>query len=229
MPIVRQEGVFDPTQAIVPLFSLNGSGLPSAFLGTGFFVGEESALVTANHVIKDKGPIGIIVLPDLKNVHKATILKADQEADLVILQVNDYKPIIRFSLFPDDDILFNQLCTCCEYGTTIAMGTEIQISPAVRTGNVTRRFKSLDVYGKAGEDALELSFPALRGASGAPVLTSDNFLVVGIVIANLAHYLHPVQIEKITDEKGKAIEETRFMLPQAIAVHVKHLRNLMGQ
>jgi hypothetical protein len=75
-------------------------------------------------------------------------------------------------------------------------------------------------------DALELSFPALRGASGAPTIyNSDdmwgnaNTQIVGIIVANASEHLLPAQIESVLYENNEAYEEVRFMLPQAVAVN----------
>jgi hypothetical protein len=227
MQVVVQEGEFDPTKVVVPIVALNDEDGSVEFLGSGFFVGEESFLVTAHHVIKGKDYIDIVVLPNLDNVYTATLIKEDTEVDLSVLHVEGYRPERRLALYPDNNLLFNQPCVCCEYGTTRSLGNRVEISPAVRMGNITRCFKSLDFYGKAGEMALELSFPALQGASGAPIMTSDNFLVMGIIIANLAYHLLPAQIEETLNQDGEKVEEVRYMLPQAIAVHVKHLRMLL--
>lgn len=94
-------------------------------------------------------------------------------------------------------------------------------------GNVTRTLDLTDRYGEAGRSALELSFPALRGASGAPVVSNLTFRLWGIIIANVSYHLLPAQIESVLDEQGQVEEETRFMLPQAVAVHIKHLRKVL--
>jgi S1-C subfamily serine protease len=96
------------------------------------------------------------------------------------------------------------------------------MSPATRLGNVTRSM-AVDFLGAAGEDALELSFPALRGASGSPVL-NQQLEVIGLVVANASYHLLPAQIESVIDEKNKVTEEIKYMLPQALAVNCKFIR-----
>jgi hypothetical protein len=76
---------------------------------------------------------------------------------------------------------------------------------------------------------LVLSFAALRGASGAPVVSNTDLHLWGIVTANRAYHLLPTQVETVLDEKNQLIEEVRFMLPQALAIHVKHLRSVLKQ
>ena len=77
---------------------------------------------------------------------------------------------------------------------------------------------------------LELSFPALKGASGAPVLSNASFELLGVVKANVSYELLPAQIESIQDEAGVVTEETKFFLPQALAVNVTIVREfLLGE
>ena len=84
----------------------------------------------------------------------------------------------------------------------------------------------LDQYGAAGASMLELSFPALKGASGAPVM-SGQFELWGVIIANVNHHLLPAQIETIYDDDGRVVEETQYMLPQGLAVHVNVIREFL--
>jgi hypothetical protein len=73
-----------------------------------------------------------------------------------------------------------------------------------------------------------VSFPALDGASGSPILCpSQGFAVWGVVKANIGHHLLPAQIERVYGSDSKLVEETKFMLPQALAINVRHLNNLI--
>ena len=74
---------------------------------------------------------------------------------------------------------------------------------------------------------LELSFPALKGASGAPVLSNGSFELLGVIKANVGYELLPAQIESIHDQSGTVMEETKFFLPQGLAVNVAEVRNFL--
>ena len=77
--------------------------------------------------------------------------------------------------------------------------------------------------------ALELSFPGLEGASGAPVMTNDgNYKVPGIVVGNIGHELLPIQIDTVLDETNDILEEIKYMLPQGLAIHVRHLKEILA-
>jgi len=55
------------------------------------------------------------------------------------------------------------------------------------------------------------------------------FRLWGVVTANVSYELLPVQIESIHDTTGKLDEETKFFLPQGLAINVKHVNALLAQ
>ena len=46
--------------------------------------------------------------------------------------------------------------------------------------------------------------------------------------SNVDYHLIPAQTIIIKDGETKRVEETNYMLPQAIAIHVKHLREILN-
>ena len=218
----------EPQKSVVPIFAIDEANNIKHFLGTGTFVERRPFLVTAEHVVRDwKGPFAIAVLPDIAHIFRASLIAKHTDIDIAVLEVPGYAPERGLQLAEDSEISNNEDIVCLEYGTTRSLGREIYLSPATRRGNVTRTLNLTDRLGKAGDGALELSFPALRGASGAPNLSNQSFKLWGIVVANVSYHLLSAQIESVLDEKAQIVEETRFMLPQAIAVHVKHVRAVL--
>jgi hypothetical protein len=53
--------------------------------------------------------------------------------------------------------------------------------------------------------------------------------VVGVVIANASYHLAPAQIEEVLNADNTSYGETRFMLPQGLAVSVRHIRAMYEQ
>ncbi|MBM3133992.1 MAG: trypsin-like peptidase domain-containing protein [Chloroflexi bacterium] len=222
----------NPSETIVPLFGVDESDKASllgkyVFLGTGAFVGQRPFLVTAEHVVRGwNRPFVITTMPNTDDIMPANLVATNRDVDLAFLEVPGYPPERALKLAQDNEITFNQTVFCLEYSTTRSQRRAIHLSPATRLGNVTRLVDLRERYGKAGEDALELSFPALLGASGAPVV-SNSFRIWGVVIANVSYHLLPSQIVTVLDEKNQILEETQFLLPQGLAVHVKHLRAML--
>jgi hypothetical protein len=219
-----------PSETFVPILGFDERSNTKVFLGTGTFVGDKPWLVTAEHVVRDwSGILGIFCVEKPTRIYEAKLLHSDPQVDLALLEVPTYSPSKTVQLAEDAEIRYNLTVVCYEYGTTRTHGTLIDFAPATRLGNVTRQLNLSDRFNKAGENILELSFPALRGASGAPVLSNHDLKLWGIVIANTSYHLLPAQIESVLDEKNNLIEETHYLLPQAVAVHVKHVRALIQQ
>jgi|CXWL01.1.fsa_nt_gi S1-C subfamily serine protease len=221
--------VFNPTDQIVPLLAINATGGVQQFLGTSCFIQPGPVLVTADHVIGDwDGALAIVHPNDLTTLFPATVTRRDRAHDLAVLTVDGYRPPHPFIVSTDDDLRSSDLVVCMEYGNTTQGGSQITVQSATRVGNVTRLVDLKEVLGLAGDGALELSFPALRGASGAPVLSNGEYRLRGILVANHAYHLLPTQIESVYNAVGTVEETTRFMMPMGIAVHVRHLRPLLG-
>jgi hypothetical protein len=227
----------EPYEVIVPIFGADGDGDPAVFLGTGSIIADGSILLTAEHVIREwDGPLAIVTLNDLETPFRVDLIESDPLHDLALLRVSGYRPKRPLQVILDAVVGSNRELMTFEYGTTEVVGNQIQLSPATRLGHMTRRL-TVETLGPAGVGALELSWPALHGASGAPVLYASNpFLpsddawgIVGVVVANAAYHALPAQIVSVLDEKNNIFEEVRYMLPQALAVHISHLRSMYSR
>lgn len=226
----QDEDTYTPSDFVVPVVGLHEDGGCGPFLGTGIFVGEKATLVTCNHVLAGwPGNYGIAIQAE-ERLASANVIIREPNTDLALLDVPDYRPPHTVPTEEDENLTLNNLVVCFEYGTTITAGQAISFSPANRLGNVTRFRNLRDLFGEAGNQMLELSFPALKGASGAPIMEwRPPFKLWGIVKANVSNELLPVQVETVVDEAEQLQEETKFYLPQALAIHVKHIRHLISR
>lgn len=229
------EGRVDILSAIVPIFEFeqNGAEVGLSFLGTGALIDDGSLLLTADHVVRGARQVAIYIKG--RNgfpLFMASLVESDRSHDLCLLQVAGYRAqhplIIDFDVRPysDSDLLTVEYS---DTGIDVTAG-KFYIRPATRRGYLTRQLDLTDLYGPAGDQILELSFPALKGASGAPVILTNppvgkaGFFVVGVVVANRAHHLLPAQIETVLRNDNSQLEETRYLLPQGLAVDIQHIR-----
>ena len=216
---------------------LDGSSDPKRFCGSGFFVDGPNGqlLVTAAHVVKECEQPMIATPPEwkageplLQNVEAqewhASVVKSAAGVDLAILEVQGFSCRNLFAI----DTHFshaNVPLLCIELSRSSTARQRIVHS--TRMGNLVRLVN--DSLFPA--DSLELSFAALKGASGAPVFyVQDNRLMAcGIIKSNAAYESLPVEQYEVIDESdgGLIRETTKFYLPQAIAVHAKHLSRLV--
>lgn len=213
-----------PSDIIVPIFGYEKDKDKWLFLGSGFFFESPPLLATASHVVENKfDKVAIYIIGENKFYYASAVI-GNKEIDLAILKIEKYIPQSSCKLGHDQRIVFTKPVYCYEYGTTINTEDKIAVSPATRMGNITRLLDKKDIYGLAGEAMLELSFPALKGASGSPVILIENELILlGVVIGNISYHLMPAQIETIIDQNNECLEEVRYLMPQALAVNVKHL------
>ncbi len=165
--------------------------------------------------------------------YPVSLIGRDTVHDLALLRITGYRPP-RPLIVDFDDFTENTTLMAFEYGTTRQKGNQITLNPATRIGHMTRRLGPADGLTALTDEAMESSFPALRGASGALAMINEvavNVLlgketlgVVGVVIANAAYHLAPIQVEEVLNADNASYGETRFMLPQGLAVSVRHIR-----
>ena len=212
----------NPNKLVVPIFAIDRteSVRNLGFLGTASFVQRPDLLLTAEHVVRGCGTeFAFVVYPDISTIHTASLLEVDAHRDLALLSTKPFLATQALEVGDLDSIAFNLPVNCFEFGTTRVNGREIRLEPATRVGNVTRLVNQTELYGPAGESMLELSFPALRGASGAPVLSSNGFQVLGVIKANIGYQLLPAQVDTVVDDLGNMTEEIKYYLPQGLAVN----------
>jgi hypothetical protein len=229
---MKKHTSFMPIQFILPLFGVQHSLYLEKFLGTCFFVGKPPILITAYHVISEWNQSIAIYSPinPERHVFKANIIYSSKDADLSLLEVPDYFLESGLLLEKEEEIVNNQLIACYEFSQTLFINKtrELNVIPTTRIGNITKFTNLTDRYGKAGEDALEISFPALLGSSGAPIMNNENKRVLGIMKSNVDYHLLPAQTI-IFKDGNKSYEETNYMLPQGIAINVKHLYEIIKE
>lgn len=228
--------MLDTNKVVVPILDRESGDVGPWPLGTGFFVGRDPILVTCYHVIKQySGQLVIALRDDLSKVYFAHVVKEYPKVDLALLKVPGYDPPQVLQLAPHDEHHGNLLVVCHEHSQTRKQGNKTIFSASSRVGNITRSLNKFDLrnlgHNYGGEiTALEVSFPTLRGASGAPVMANDgSWQVLGILTGNWGHEYMPHHIESTFDpDTGVELDSYKSMfVPQGVAIHVKHLRPLV--
>src|ERR1700676_3358058 len=214
-----------PHEVIVPVLGRDSSDANLRLLGTGSIVGDGSVLLTADHVVAAcPGQLFITTVLDPTTHWPIEVAERDDRHDLAVLRINGHRPnrpltpLFEFPFHENWDIL------TFEYSTTREEQGQIRLSPAARRGHITRML-TVDTLGPAGDDALEVSFPAVRGASGAPVMYDQpGFGIIGVLISNALYHLLPAEVQVSLNAANTLVDEVKYLLPQGIAVNVRHLR-----
>lgn len=225
----------DPREVIVPLFE--GRQKAENYLGTGSIIGDGTVVLTCEHVIR--GCTGQLAFPKLVDgrlrAFGLTVLEADRSRDLALMRIEGYQAPNPLQIAFDVHVAYNSNLLTLEYAQTEKTDTGgFWLNPAVRRGHKTRNVDVERFGAIAGLHALELSFPALEGASGAPVMFEASPFVphepawgiVGVLITNIGYDTVPAQIVTELGADNSYLEERQYILPQGIAVDINHLKPL---
>lgn len=211
-----------PERSILPIVAIGPSGYAQSVLGTGFLVGATPTIATAAHIFDDleegEDLRAAAVWPTRDGT--ATLIPLEQPRqidgrDIALIDIPRQEamqslPIVRGPAHTNLQVL------CVEYShsfpTRMPDGTRIlTTTPYCHMGNVVRCAPEVGLDGRPMY-AIETSFPALQGASGAPVVRMPDFAVVGMLLANRERHLLPAQVVRVVDGED-TIEEVKYFLP----------------
>lgn len=95
------------------------------------------------------------------------------------------------------------------------------IVPSFHKGYIVRAYAT--EFGFQGTTScIDLSYPALKGASGAPMLEQSSGSVLGMIVGNVEQQLMPGQIERTTRTDGTKDEVVRYFMPAAQAIRASN-------
>jgi hypothetical protein len=220
-------------RAIVPIVRYAPDKPISELLGTGFFVGNADALylVTAKHVFmgsalkdgekyalvfNDGKQIGIIAISQIRGALDFDVAVCSVDQSLLPLAV----PLSITTVDPPS----NHDVFSYEYSSTriekTVNGFHVSFEPHAHKGNIVRSYVS-KFPEKIATASLLTSYPALQGASGAPVIYANvskkTFSVAGMLVANAERHLLPAQVVRFED--GPEYKETTsYFLPYGKAL-----------
>lgn len=226
---------------IVPVVRYD-AGVLREVLGTGFILqfGDVRMVMTAGHVLdtaRDNGwDFGALYLLTSGELHfgSASAYVRSRRHDIAAIPLNDFVkglPVGGLHLGSPEYALDADLCTF-EYSrsSTFCLPGErhpaLAVTPYFHKGHATRRYRDPE-SDPNGELRLELSFPALQGASGAPVLnTGGDNGVVGMIVTNHEQHLMPAQVVRV--ECGDELtEEISYFLPMGVALDVRTILDFL--
>ena len=229
----------EPHRSIIPIVRLlerdSGDSVREV-LGTGFFVAGTDRLVTARHVLRtvlsDRENLGICYLKPDKTIEQHRITQCDmsEKFDVASFRAAPLPGIIGLSIIDGRVSEIHDVLTYEFSPTSIEEESNgkrlVHFNPYTHKGNVVNHF--ISTFPEAHPTSAFLtSFPALQGASGAPVLRLNDLAVAGMLVANFERHLIPAQTVRLEEANGTA-EETSYFLPlgKAIAseVIIDHLR-----
>lgn len=221
-----------PGLSIVPIVRATSNLPVSEVLGTGFFAGKgkDIYIVTAKHVFQNN-PLNenekyayAISRGTGVQVWSIKTVTGAEDYDIAICEI-EYVPEAVPLSFSTQQPALNDDVFCYEYSSTRFErkplgGMHISFEPLAHKGNIMRYFDSTFPESRPTPSLLT-SFPALQGASGAPVIAGSKnkqLFVAGMIVANKETHLLPAQIVKVQDG-SEFTEQISYFLPLGKAIN----------
>ena len=224
-----------PMAVIAPVV-LNNVGIRDRaheLLGTCFQVGSD-LFMSANHVFGITPPSGMeisVVLHDNDPIttYRTELLYSHPRLDIAVARVKGWPVDEPFVISQATSLAMNADVLTVEYSPTktqvpLPDGREsMPIAANWHKGNIVREYRA-----DFGARYIDLSYPALKGASGAPVIQEATGHVLGMVIGNVEQQFLPAQIERTEHADGGADVIARYFLPSAQAFRECHLAEVLS-
>jgi trypsin-like peptidase len=216
----------EPLTAIFPVLKVDCRGeRVLECLGTGFFVRDDGLVMSCAHVLGVHPAPGemIAVIPAPgKILYFVLDVIVSPRFDIAVGRLYVRPPGISILAIAERDMPINVDVLTVEFSGT----TSSQAIPYYRKGHVITRYVSDFGNLLKGATVLDLSFPALKGASGAPVLVEREGVVIGMVVSNVERHLLPAHLERLESPDG-SVEEHQYFLPVGQAISWQHLRDFL--
>jgi len=224
---------------VVPIVGRK-EGEPPQLFGTGFLVAPKR-VVTAQHVVEEalKAKADLFVCESFRDSDSKpgafqTPIKQvfdSKVLDLALLELYEWRSdhflSVSAKYIPCNFSLMTMEFAQSRQVRTFEGKSRLVFDRAVRRGHIVRRTNDSFFMGQPTQEFLELSFPVLRGASGAPLMIDPEHLgkiidpqrpdVVGVLVYNVERELQPAQVASTKFENGGE-EKILYYLPSGIAI-----------
>lgn len=231
---------FKPSEIVGAVMTFNSDKKKLIeLLGTCFFINSAGIALTAKHIFDDYDPKKLelsVVLIDRNDkifVFKAEVYHKSQDFDIAAIKVNNFRS--PFLAVEDKPLYNNYDYLTVEYSETafeldeVSGHKNIYFKPSTRKGNIVKSYVSKWPEKKPTR-IIEVSFPVLQGASGAPLMENlpisidkpQSWDIVGMIVQNIEYDLQPAQTISLKEGR-KFSEETKYFLPVGKAIRSSHL------
>jgi hypothetical protein len=241
MPISIGPILGNPQAAVAAIFTTNETEPEPAapitvqrFLGTAFLVyGWTVHFVTAKHVLAASQPDEqLILIFDSRDglVRYPVEWTEDTDADLSVGRLSSVEAIELPGFMIAARRIHNaDVCSFEHSGSGRTVNGQSMYTARFRKGHVVSDEDRSEYGYTTGCQVIEVSYPALKGASGAPVFMEGDLTVVGMMVENVDSELLPSQLLRTVDAEGNLIEEIRYTMPHGRAIGFRSLHALLDR
>ena len=230
---LEDKNIIYPTDAVTAIMTHSDKEKRrTGVLGTGFFINANGVLLTAKHIFngydENKENLLVMFVDRNEKIHnvKPTIIHKSKKYDIAALKIeatnNAYFKVGNKSLHNNIDYMTVEFSRI-SFTRNDSTGLQTTFfNPSCRKGNIVTTYIS-EWPEPAPTKIIEVSFPVLQGASGAPLFEcNDPWNVIGMITHSIQYELTPAQTTLVHDGDNYS-EEIRYFLPVGRAIHFEHL------
>lgn len=236
---VAETIIWHPAEAVMPIMTYSvKEQRRTSVLGTGFFINANGVALTAKHILdrydEAKEDLMVTLVDRNEDIYdlKTAIIHKSKNYDIAALKVavsnNKYLTVGGRTIHNNIDYMTVEYSRI-SFEQDISTGLQTTfLKPSCRKGNIISIYPS-EWPETAPTKTMEVSFPVLQGASGAPLFECDDpWHVVGMITHSIEYELTPAQTIRIQAD-DKHSEETKYFLPVGKAIHFEHLSEFIEE
>ena len=230
------------SKSIFVIVKLNAKKQLQRFIGSGFCVNPGQLCVTAKHVFDDcplEDGESYCILFESEGFEKGGIGRAHpikriywSDFDLAIFKADIKYECVYLELNEKDQMPANMDIFAVEYNDstvkTDEQGELFVFDAYFHKGNVSKYYIADNIPNQPPTACFNTSFPALKGASGTPVILNNGLKILGMLIGNTERHLMPAHIEKIQDGVEPTVVRM-YYLPYGTAIRVSVIKDFLNK
>lgn len=231
----------EPHKVIAPILSIDRDTRASRELwGTAFFL-TPTVIMSVKHALGERMlDTDQMIIADLlvseedprARLYQVADVYLDPRFDVAVGVVPNWPHGEQLRLAPSDQLgPLNQGVLSTEYSEVDFHASDpegrptTRITPTFHMGHVLRTYVS-DIGQNLPTKLMDVSFPALKRSSGAPILHGGSGEVEGMIVGNVARQLAPAHVERVVHGE-QVMESISYQMPQGLAIRASHLRDAL--
>ena len=197
------------------------------FAGASYFLRANGLIATCGHIVDELAADEVLVAQDLVSGGKGevAVVRRHPKYDFAVCYFHNRGSPKVLEHYPDSTLLGLDIQA---FGFTAdgASGRDLKILPRLFKGSIVGHGHRSTVAG--ARSTLELSFPALKGFSGAPLFTSDNGpQLAGMIYGNHESTIEQYAYTEIVDSDRVLTERVHKIIELGLAHTPADIRHFL--
>jgi hypothetical protein len=188
----------------------------SRYAGVAFYLGTGGLVATCKHVVQECGVDEVLLSKNLAtgSFEPVTNVKAHPTYDFAVAQVGPPIQNAHLPLCPTPVVLGTEV-QALGFTSRGQSGKDLLVESRLFKGYISRLSSTPSLPNS--RTTLEVSFPSLKGFSGAPVISGPKREVIGMLFSNHESTIEQFKYSEVRDEQQTFTESIHRVLEFGLA------------